>query len=57
MKVELQQNEWQQVLTILARAPYAEVAQLMQAIAQQLQAPQAPPAEQPRPHFKEVHSG
>jgi hypothetical protein len=54
MKVELTQNEWQQVLAILARAPYAEVAQLMQAIAQQLQ---APPAEQPRPHFKEVTSG
>jgi hypothetical protein len=37
MKVELNQQEWQAVLAILARAPYNEVAQLIQSIAQQLQ--------------------
>jgi hypothetical protein len=55
MKVELAQQEWQAVLAILARAPYSEVAQLIQNIAQQLQAP--PAAEQPKPHFREVTNG
>jgi len=54
MKIELTQQEWQNVLSILARSPFNEVAQLIQSIAQQLQ---APPAEQPRPHFKEVTNG
>jgi hypothetical protein len=55
MKVELSQQDWQAVLALLARAPYQEVAQLIQSIAQQLQP--APAAEQPRPHFKEVTNG
>jgi hypothetical protein len=50
MKVELQQNEWQAVLAILARAPFNEVAQLIQSIAQQLQPAQA----ETRPFPKEV---
>jgi hypothetical protein len=53
MKVELTQDEWQQVLSILARAPYQEVARLLQGIAQQLQAP--PAAD--KPHFREVTNG
>jgi|KBSMisStandDraft_5_1062788.scaffolds.fasta_scaffold636731_3 hypothetical protein len=55
MKVELKQEEWQAVLALLARSPYQEVAQLIQKIAEQLQAP--PAAEQPKPHFREVTNG
>ena len=36
MKVELDTQGWQAVLTILARAPYAEVASLIAAIHGQL---------------------
>jgi len=53
MKVELTQAEWQNVLALLARSPYNEVAQLIQSIAQQLQAP--PAAD--KPHFREVTNG
>jgi len=54
MKVELKQEEWQAVLALLARSPYQEVAQLIQSIAQQLQ---APPAATDKPHFREVTNG
>jgi len=53
MKVELTQAEWQNVLTLMARSPYNEVAQLIQKIAEQLQAP--PAAD--KPHFREVTNG
>jgi hypothetical protein len=56
MKVEMTQDEWQQVLSILARAPYQEVARLLQGIAQQLQPAQKPdPVE--RPSFVAVDRG
>ena len=58
MKIELTQQEWQNVLAIMARAPFNEVAPLIQKIAEQLQAPR--PAEIPqaadRPHFREMNS-
>ena len=56
MKVELTQADWQAVLTLLARSPYQEVAQLIQKIAEQLQPAQKPdPVE--RPSFVAVDRG
>jgi len=61
MKVEMTQQEWQAVLTVLARSPFNEVAQLIQKIAEQLQEPRVPDTPHPipgdRPHFKEVTNG
>jgi len=56
MKVELTQAEWQNVLALMARSPYNEVAQLIQKIAEQLQPAQKPdPVE--RPSFVAVDRG
>jgi hypothetical protein len=40
--IELEQNELQQVLNVLGQRPFAEVAPLINKIAQQAQAPPPP---------------
>lgn len=51
-KVELEANEWQQVINLMVKYPYDQVAPLIGKMAPQLQQPLPPPAngaEQPKP--------
>jgi hypothetical protein len=42
IRVELENAEWQAVLTLMARAPYQEVAGLISKVVQQVQLGQLP---------------
>jgi hypothetical protein len=42
IRVELESAEWQAVLTLMARAPYQEVAGLISKVVQQVQLGQLP---------------